>query len=92
MVFELNLYELFESYDLFFNDKLKDMKSITVPWWQTARNGHIIMCLIILLNSNKDQKILYAQINEFIYTVAIRTVTYEWLSIIRTVTYEVIYE
>ena len=34
------------------------MKSISVSWWQTARNGHVITCVFIQLNSNKDQKIL----------------------------------
>ena len=31
-----------------------------------ARNGHIITCVFIQLNSSKDQKILYAQENEFL--------------------------
>ena len=67
MVFELNLYELaFESYGLFCNDTQKHMKSISVPWWHIARNGHIITCMFIQLNSDKDQKILYTQANEFI--------------------------
>ena len=67
MVFELNLYELpLKSYSLFSNDTQKYMKSISVPWWHTARNGHIIMCAFIQFNSNKDQKILYTQANQFI--------------------------
>ena len=43
MIFELNLYELaHKSYGLFSNDMQKHMKLISVRWWQTVRNGHII--------------------------------------------------
>ena len=31
-----------------------------------TRNGHVITCVFIQLNSNKDQRIVYAQANEFI--------------------------
>ena len=67
-VFELNLYELaHKTYDIFSKEMQKYMKSMSVPWWQTARNGHIIKCVrFIKLNYNKDQKILYTQVNEFI--------------------------
>ena len=67
IVFELNLYDLaLESYSLFSIDTQNHMKSISVPWWQIARNGHIITCVFIQLNSNNDQKILYTQANELI--------------------------
>ena len=67
MVFELILYALaHESYDLFSNDMQKHMKSTSVPWRQTATNGHIITCVFILLNYNEVQKILYTQVNQFI--------------------------
>ena len=67
MVFELILYDpAHKSYGLFSNDMQKHMKSISVPWWQTARNGHIITCVFILLNYNETQKILYTQANQFI--------------------------
>ena len=67
MVFELNLYELeHRSYGLFSNDMQKHMKSMSVPWWQTVRNGHIITFVFMLLTSNKDQKILYTQAIQFI--------------------------
>ena len=67
MVSEWNLYELaHKTYDLFSKEMQKYMKSLLAPCWQTARNGHIIMCEFIQLNSNKVQKILYTQANEFI--------------------------
>ena len=67
MVFELILYDLrHESYGLFSNDMQKHMKSMSVPWWQTARNGHIITCVFILMNYNEVQKILYTQANQFV--------------------------
>ena len=67
MVFELILCDLAqESYGLFFNDMQKYMKSMSVPWWQTVRNGYIITCVFILLNYNEVQKILYTQANQFI--------------------------
>ena len=66
MVFELNLYELgHKTYDLFSKEMQKYIKSMPASWWQTTRNGHIIMCVFIQLNSNKDQRILYAQANKF---------------------------
>ena len=68
MIFELILYDLaHESYGLFSNDIQKHMKSMSVPWWQTAINGNIIVCMFILLNYNDVQKILYTQANKFIY-------------------------
>ena len=64
MVFELIWYDLaHESYGLFSNDMQKHMKSMSVPWRQTARNGHIIMSVFIFLNYNEIQKILYTQVN-----------------------------
>ena len=67
MVFELIWYDLaHKSYGLFSNDMQKHMKSMSVPWRQTARNGHIVTCVFILLNYNKIQKILYTQVNQFI--------------------------
>ena len=67
MVFELILYDLaHESYALFSNDMQKHMKLMSVPWRQTARNGHIITCVFIFMNYNEIQKILYTQVNQFI--------------------------
>ena len=70
MIFELNLYELeHKTYDLLSKEMQKYMKSMSAPWWQIARNCHIItvcMCVFIQLNSNKDHKILYIQANEII--------------------------
>ena len=67
MVFKLNLYELvYKTYDLFSKEMQKYMTSMSAAWWQTTRNGHIITCVFIQLNSNKDQKILYTQVNELI--------------------------
>ena len=66
MVFEINLYELgHKIYDLFSKEMQKHIKSMPASWWQATRNGHIITCVFIQLNSNKDQRILYAQVNEF---------------------------
>ena len=66
MVFELNLYKLgHKTYDLFSKEMKKYIKSMPTSWWQTTRNGHIITCVFIQLNSDKDQRILYAQANEF---------------------------
>ena len=60
MVFEVNLYELrHKTYDLFSKEMQKYIKSMPVSWWQITRNGHIITCVFIQLNSNKDQRILY---------------------------------
>ena len=39
----------------------KHVKSMSVPWWQTVKNGHIITCVFTLLASNEDKKILYTQ-------------------------------
>ena len=66
------MYELtLESYGLFSIDTLKHMKLKSVPWWKTAKNGHTITCLFILLNSNKDQKdSLYS--NEWIYLLLLQ--------------------
>ena len=70
MVFELILYDLaHESYGLFYNNLQKHMKSISVPCdLQTAKNGHIITRVLILLNYayNEVQKILYTQVNHFV--------------------------
>ena len=54
------------SYGLFSKDMQKHMKSMSVPWRQTVRNGHIIACKFILLTSNEDKKILYTQANQLI--------------------------
>ena len=54
------------SYGLFSNDMQKHVKSILVTWWQTVRNGHIITYVLILLNSNENQKILYTKVNQYI--------------------------
>ena len=42
------------------------MKSMLVLWWQTVGNSHIIICVFILFTSNKYQKILYTQMNQFV--------------------------
>ena len=52
------------SYGLFSNDMQKHMKSLSVLWWQTVRNGHLIMYMFILFNSNDDQIFLmFKQMN-----------------------------
>ena len=63
MVFELNLYKLaHKTYDLFSKGLQKYMKDVSTMVTDWPDN----YVRVILLNSNKDQKILHAQANEFI--------------------------
>ena len=41
----------------------KHIKLMSVPWWQTVRNGHIITFVFKLLIATEDKKILYTQVN-----------------------------
>ena len=38
----------------------KHMKLMSVPWWQTIRNGNIITCVFIILPSSEDKRFLYS--------------------------------
>ena len=64
MVFELNLYELgHNSYDLFSKEMQKYTKSMSAPCDMTTRNGHIITCVFIQLNSKIKRFFMLKRMN-----------------------------
>ena len=67
MVFVLSFYDQgHRHYGLFYGVMQNNIKLMPVPWRQTVRNDHIILCVFILFTSKEDQKILYILANQFI--------------------------
>ena len=101
IVFDLNLYEpVNKSYRHFSNSMHKCIKSLLMPLWHPARNGHLTMSILVLQSSrlhhkwhcNMVQKIRHSLLRRLLHITSLSVDSFEYyLTLSFSITVTVLY-